>query len=117
MNPIFKSALEIIGKYWLQAFLGMLSTGFVMLWKKMSTFRKEQKVEDEAIKQAVKMMLLDRIYQSCSHWLEKKYITDDSLKILMKMHKVYTDLGDGDVAIGLILEDVKKLPKQVHPDE
>lgn len=120
----WQSVIETVQKFWLQFFLTGLSGAVVMLWKKINESRKdqkkareEQKKEDEILKNAVKALLLDRVYQASERFLEVGSISDVSLKMLLKLYQSYLDLGDGDQAIGYIIDDVKKLPKQLHRND
>ena len=113
----WEAVIETVQKFWLQFFLTGLSGAIVMLWKKINESRKEQKKEEEVLKNAVKALLLDRVYQASEHFLDAGFISDISLKMLTKLYSSYVNLGDGDQAIGLIIEDVKKLPKQLHSND
>ena len=109
--------LETIQKFWLQFFLSGVSGIIVLLWKKVNQVRKDQKKENDTIKEAVKALLSDRLLQSCEFFLEREYITDVALKNILKMTNAYIDLGDGDPTIDVLVQEVKKLPKKIHRDE
>ena len=120
----WEAVIETVQKFWLQFFLTGMSGAIVMLWRKINESRKEQKKiaqdqkkENEIIKNAVKAILLDRCYQGSEFFLEKGFINDSSLKVLLRMFDSYLALGDGDPAINAIIEDVKRLPKQIHRND
>lgn len=113
-EAILHEVFSIVGKYWLQLFLTTITGAFAFIWKKIDKMRKDQKKEEDALKNAVKALLRDRIYEVSETAINKGSITDISLGNLKFIYKEYMDLGDGDAIVSDIVEDVCKLPIVVH---
>lgn len=89
--------LEFVIKYWIEALfaliIGALSAGFRYLWKK----RKEDEIEQKAIKTGMIAILHDRLFQACNYHLSLGYIplnrAEETLDNLKIMYSAYHDLG------------------------
>ena len=113
--------IETAAKYWIQFFMGLFSGGLVYMWKKIAKVRQDAKTEreeqikvDEALKDAMKAILRDRIYQSASHFIHEGKVSSGSLRMLKNMYANYIALGDGDPVIPDIMQEVERLPLEVR---
>lgn len=66
--------LEFIVKYWAQWLFGIVAAGLTAAYRNLSKKIKAQKEENKAIKNGLLAILHDRLYQACTHYIEKGYI-------------------------------------------
>ena len=74
-----------------------LTAGFSFLWKKV----KEQKDENDAVKEGVKSLLHDRLYQACTHYVAQGWIDTESLHNLDYLYNAYHKLGGNGTGTNL----------------
>ena len=72
--------LEFIVKYWAQWLFGIVAAGLTAAYRNLSKKIKAQKEENKAIKNGLLAILHDRLYQACTHYIEKGYIDLPGLK-------------------------------------
>lgn len=84
----------------------------VILWKLNHKATKEDKEtkHEKHIKNAICVILYDRIKYLGRRHLENGFITAEDLEDLMSMHKVYHDDLDGNGFLNSIMAQVKALP-------
>ena len=69
-----------------------LTAAFSCLWKKVVA----QKEESDAVKEGVKSLLHDRLYQACTHYVAQGWIDTESLHNLDYLYAAYHKLrGNG----------------------
>ena len=90
--------LDFIIKYWLEFFLGILSSGMVALAKTM----RSQHEKNRLIGNAVEALLRDRIVQAHHYYAEVKgYCEVDDRRNIELMYSAYHALGGNDIATNL----------------
>lgn len=82
--------LEFIVKYWAQWLFGIVAAGLTAAYRNLSKKIKAQKEENKAIKNGLLAILHDRLYQACTHYIEKGYIDLPGLKTLNTSIRVIT---------------------------
>lgn len=85
--------LEFIVKYWAQWLFGIVAAGLTAAYRNLSKKIKAQKEENKAIKNGLLAILHDRLYQACTHYIEKGYIDLPGLKNIEYLYKSYHALG------------------------
>jgi hypothetical protein len=84
----------------------------VVLWK----LNRKAKIQDEEtnyekhIKNAIRIILYDRIKYLCRRHIGEGYITVEDLEDLTKMHTSYHDDLDGDGFLDNLMNQAKALP-------
>ena len=61
--------LEFIIKYWMEWSIGNVAVGLTLAYRRLSKKVKEQKDENKAMKDGLKAILHDRLYQSCNYYI------------------------------------------------
>ncbi len=91
-------------------------SGFVqiILWVLNRKAKKQEKETDyeKHIKNAICVILYDRIKYLGRHHIGEGYITVEDLEDLMKMHISYHDDLDGNGFLDSLMNQVKSLPKR-----
>lgn len=101
--------LEFIVKYWAQWLFGIVAAGLTAAYRNLSKKIKAQKEENKAIKNGLLAILHDRLYQACTHYIEKGYIDLPSLKNIEYLYKSYHALGGNGTGTELYMR-AKALP-------
>lgn len=106
---IFEKALG----YFVTALCGAMVGAIVHLWRKVSELHKiemdtekKRQEEQEAMKDGIRAMMRDRIYQSCKYHMSKGFITTTDLEVLESLNESYKKLHGNGIA--------EKLMHQVH---
>lgn len=66
--------LEFIIKYWMEWGFGIVAGGLTLAYRRLSKKVKEQKDENKAMKDGLKAILHDRLYQSCNYYIARGWI-------------------------------------------
>lgn len=104
--------LDLIMKYWLEFFLGLLASGIVALGRSVW----KQHLKSKEIGNGVEALLRDRIFQSYRLFSEDKgYCPLNERVNIEKMYSAYHELGGNDVATD-IYKKLLELPTE-PPDE
>lgn len=101
--------LEFIVKYWAQWLFGIVAAGLTAAYRNLSKKIKAQKEENKAIKNGLLAILHDRLYQACTHYIEKGYIDLPGLKKIEYLYKSYHALGGNGTGTELYTR-AKELP-------
>lgn len=101
--------LEFIVKYWAQWLFGIAAAGLTAAYRNLSKKIKAQKEENKAIKNGLLAILHDRLYQACTHYIEKWYIDLPGLKNIEYLYKSYHALGGNGTGTELYMR-AKALP-------
>lgn len=101
--------LEFIVKYWAQWLFGIVAAGLTAAYRNLSKKIKAQKEENKAIKNGLLAILHDRLYQACTHYIEKGYIDLSGLKNIEYLYKSYHALGGNGTGTELYMR-AKALP-------
>lgn len=80
---------EFIMTYWLEVFFGMAITVLTFCFNNLKKKYKEQ----EAIKAGLVAILHDRLFQSCTYFIEQGEIPLSALRNIEHMYKAYHNLG------------------------
>jgi hypothetical protein len=89
-----------------------IAAGLAILWKFMQPLRdavKEQAKRTELMEEGIQSILHDRIYQACTFYIKRGWVTVSDLKNLEHMFEPYEDMGGNGTAKELY-ERVKDLP-------
>ena len=85
--------MQFITDHWQEVAVALviagLTAGFRTLWKRV----KAQKDETDAVKEGVKSLLHDRLYQACTHYVAQGWIDTESLHNLDYLYNAYHRLG------------------------
>lgn len=100
----------IIGGIFSGAFLSSLMQ--LIIWKLNRKAVKDDKAcdGDKQIKNALRILMYDRIKYLGRCYIEKGFITADDLEDLVAMHKCYHDDLDGNGFLDTLMAQVKALP-------
>ena len=100
----------IIGGVFSGAFLSSLVQ--LIIWKLNRKAAKDDKAcdGDKQIKNALRILMYDRIKYLGRCYIEKGFITADDLEDLVAMHKCYHDDLDGNGFLDTLMAQVKALP-------
>ena len=101
--------LEFIVKYWAQWLFGIVAAGLTAAYRNLSKKIKAQKEENKAIKNGLLAILHDRLYQACTHYIEKGCIDLPGLKNIEYLYKSYHALGGNGTGTELYMR-AKALP-------
>ena len=66
--------LEFIIKYWMEWVFGIVAGGLTLAYRRLSKKVKVQKDENKAMKDGLKAILHDRLYQSCNYYIARGWI-------------------------------------------
>lgn len=80
---------EWIVKYWVEWAFGLLATGLLALYKKLTKYEQERK----AVKDGLLAILHDRLYQACTFYIAQGFIDSAGLKNLEYLYTSYHALG------------------------
>jgi hypothetical protein len=84
----------------------------IIVWKMTRKAAQTDKATDahDQIKNALKILLYDRLKYLSKRHIEKGHIAIDDLEDLIAMHKIYHDDLSGNGFIDKLMEQVKGLP-------
>lgn len=85
--------LEFIIKYWMEWIFGIVAGGLTLAYRRLSKKVKEQKDENKAMKDGLKAMLHDRLYQSCNYYIARGWIDTVGLRNIGYLYDSYHALG------------------------
>lgn len=71
--------------HWMEGAIWLLGIGWAYLVKKVTEYK--------AIKDGLLAIMHDRLYQACTHYLEKGYINTSGLKNIEYLYTSYHALG------------------------
>lgn len=93
--------MQFITGHWQEVAVALviagLTAGFRTLWKRVKT----QKDETDAVKEGVKSLLHDRLYQACTHYVAQGWIDTESLHNLDYLYNAYHRLGGNGTGTNL----------------
>lgn len=102
---------EWVLKYWVQALFGLILTGIITGYKKLTRNMACKFKEQDAIKLGVQALLRDRIVQCYSHYQEKGYCPIYAMDNIEALYTQYHALGGN----GTVTELVERL-KDMQPN-
>lgn len=89
--------LDFIRNYWLQTLFGLVVAGFSLLFKKTFSRMKKEFSEQKSIKAGVVALLQDRLYQSCTFYIEQGFCSLNDRTPIEGMYKAYASLNGNGV--------------------
>lgn len=95
-------------KYIITTLLGVIITSLIAYCRGLRTKLKEQKTDDLALRNAVKILLRGDIKRACKYHLKKGKITFEEFSELQEEFEVYESLG-GNGSAHSLFERVQKL--------
>lgn len=107
---------EWILKYWIQVLFGLIVTGLVAGYKKLSSNITTKFKEQEAIKLGIQALLRDRIIQSYNHYQEKGYCPIYAMENVDELYIQYHALG-GNGTVTELMDRLKDLPTDIKKGE
>ena len=81
--------LEFIIKYWMEWTFGIVAGGLTLAYRRLSKRVKAQKEENKAMKNGLKAILHDRLYQACNYYLGKGWIDTVGLTNIGYLYESY----------------------------
>ena len=112
---IFEKALG----YFVTALCGAMIAAIVHLWRKVGEIRKREiakekreEEQNEAMRDALRAMLRDRIFQACRYHMGRGFITPGDLEVLDAMNESYHKLNGNGIA-AKAMHQVHALPLQI----
>ena len=105
--------IDFILRYWVQEMFTLIIA--VISWMGKALFRKKN--EYEILRQGIMALLHDRLYQSCSYFIERGYCTVEdrhNLEYLFKPYKALGGNGTGEALYRKCMELPFKLPDDDH---
>lgn len=95
-------------------FSAALVSGLIqlLLWRLNRKAAKEDKCNegDNQVKNALRVLLYDRIKYLGRCYIDQGFVTADDLKDIVEMHKCYHDDLDGNGFLDTLMAQVKALP-------
>lgn len=104
MNELILTA--VIGSSALAAAISSVSN--IVIW--MLNNKKQGNAQDDAEKEALQLLLYDRIKHNGLKYIHRGCITSDQLEDAERMHKCYHDKLGGNGYLDDIMNKVRKLP-------
>lgn len=100
----------ILGGVFSGAFLSSLVQLIIWKWNRKAAKDDRACDGDKHIKNALRILMYDRIKHLGKCYIEKKSVTADELEDLVAMHKCYHDDLDGNGFLDTLMAQVKALP-------
>lgn len=85
--------LETIAKYWVQWMCGVLAAALLATWRWVYKKFKQQKKENDAMKDGIKALLHDRLWQAHRIYMAQGYCPLTDKKNVEYIFKPYAALG------------------------
>lgn len=85
--------LEFIIKYWMEWVFGIVAGGLTLAYRRLSKKVKAQKDENKAMKDGLKAILHDRLYQACNYYIARGWIDTVGLTNIGYLYNSYHALG------------------------
>ena len=99
--------IDFVIKYWVQ--LAAIASFGIAILRAVIKKKKQEKEEQEALKEGVLALLHDRLYQGCRFHIREKQIEAAELKNMEYLYNGYHTLGGNGTGTELY-ERVKDLP-------
>lgn len=84
---------EFVIKYWLEVLFAAVVAAFGAAYRSLAKRLKVKSAEDTAIKEGLLAVLHDRLYNECTAWILRGYITVEALKNIEYLYSAYHALG------------------------
>lgn len=84
---------EFIVKYWLEVLFSAAVAAFGAAYRSLAKRLKAKSAEDTAIKEGLLAVLHDRLYNECTAWILRGFITVEALKNIEYLYRAYHALG------------------------
>lgn len=101
--------LEIIAKYWVEWVCGVVAAGLLVVWRWATKKFSSQKKENNAMKDGIKAILHDRIWQAHHFYMEQGFCPLDDKKNIEYLYTPYAALGGNGTGKDAY-EDIFSLP-------
>ena len=113
---VFEKALG----YFVTAICGGMVAAIVHLWRKVIEVKKKQEAQEkieaeqnEAMRDAMRALMRDRIFQACKYHMNNGFITTGDLEVLDSMNDSYHKLNGNGIA-ARVMQQIHKLPIRVE---
>jgi hypothetical protein len=103
---------EWILRYWIEVLFGLITTGLIAGYKKLTHNISVKFKEQDAIKLGIQALLRDRIVQCYNHYQEKECCPIYALDNITALYTQYHALG-GNGTVTELVERLKDLPTEV----
>lgn len=103
---------EWILKYWIEVLFGLITTGLIAGYKKLSSNISTKFKEQDAIKLGIQALLRDRIIQSYNHYQERGCCPIYALENVTALYTQYHNLG-GNGTVTELMERLKDMPTEI----
>lgn len=102
---------EIITKYWVEWLCGIMATALLASWRWARKKFAAQKKENDAMKEGIKAILHDRIWQAHRFYMAQGWCPLDDKKNVEYLYKPYAALGGNGTGEDAY-KDIFDLPPQ-----
>lgn len=106
----------MIAKYWVQWACGLLAAALLAGWRWVLRKFALQKQENDAMRDGIKAILHDRIWQAHRFYMLQRYCPLDDKKNIEYLYKPYAALGGNGTGQDAY-NDIFDLPSQPPPQE
>ncbi len=102
---------EWITKYWVEWVFGLLAAGLVAAYNRLAKRIKQNKEEQDAIRNGLRALLMRQIAEDCENAAQDGYCPIERKKMINDMYNCYHALG-GNGIITQMLKDLMRLPTE-----
>lgn len=96
-------------KYWLGVGFGLICSVVTYLFNKVRTINKQNKEDNQSIKNALKSILHNILMNECQSIIDKKYCTNEDFERVLEYYTPYKSLG-GNGSAKRMVEQIQSLP-------
>lgn len=101
--------MEWITHYWIEWIFGIVAAALIWMWRRMMSKVKEERAQQEAIKEGLQALLRAQMVNDYNHYTEKGYAPIYARENFESCWKQYKNLGGNGVMTDLH-EKFLKLP-------
>lgn len=102
---------EWIAKYWVEWAFGLIVAALTCVVRTLSARIKRQQVENEALRNGMRALLMRQIEQDCEDAIRAGHCSAQSKSTIATMYESYHALGGNGVITGLV-DQLLKLPPE-----
>lgn len=107
---------SFISQYWLEALFACVLTTLSFIVKKMWNMLKKERCERGSLILCMRALIRDRLYQSCTFYMTRKWVTPEDLENLKFMYENYHNLGGNGTGTLLYQRVLELEVKKEFPD-
>jgi len=100
---------DLIFSKWFEIIIGLITTGVLTLYKKLSTKIHKQVEDQKALKDGTLALLRSELIHNYDKYMERGWLPIYAVENICELYSTYHKLG-GNGAIDKIIEELKSLP-------